>query len=160
MSNESLMSYLRFNASVQDYAASIAFKDADSTAFDFGDMSPEDTKSFSDFMDSLKESNDSREEPKTNRLASVDKSDKASGVEFIDKKSDAKTTDSTQSTNGAEKQAKTEHVEITKAERVDVAAPAEKDKRRGRELKPLKLWLFLLKTWRRASQSLAKNCWL
>ena len=128
MSNESLMSYLRFNASVQDYAASIAFKDADSTAFDFGDMSPEDTKSFSDFMDSLKESNDSREEPKTNRLASVDKSDKASGVEFIDKKSDAKTTDSTQSTNGAEKQAKTEHVEITKAERVDVAALPKKTK--------------------------------
>ncbi len=62
MSYENLMSHLGFSTNLQNYTASIAFRDT-------GDASSskrlEDDKKFTDFMDSLKESNDSWESKKT-----------------------------------------------------------------------------------------------
>ncbi len=75
MSNESLMSYLKFNAGLQDYATPVAFKDADRSAFDFDDVSSEktdDKKNFSCFMESLKESNNAKKDTETNISSSTD----------------------------------------------------------------------------------------
>ena len=57
MSYENLMSHLGFSTNLQDYTTSIAFKDNSDASYS---SRTEDDKKFNDFMDSLKESNDSK----------------------------------------------------------------------------------------------------